>query len=305
MFVVFAVPARAQLTAPGADSLLAAGRLAQAERMYYSASTANPRDAVARASLGRFLAARGALRIGAVLLEEARQFGGDTARIARDLAPVYAALGDYRALASLRRSPLTPAERQRAVWLGANQQSLEFGDSAASLPYRPSTNGEGLGVVSLAIGNRRVEATIVPDESGLTLRGAAARSRSGLRTFGTDATGAIAVAPAVRVGNVVLGNEPVRAVSGTGTDTMSTIGLDVLRRLAPTFDPAARTIALRRSGQVPTTERGNRLPYLFDAQGFRILVDGKWRSIAGGENELPLAARRWTFDARRGDVILQ
>src|SRR5690242_539028 len=76
-----------------ADSLFASARVSAAESLYYAASSARPRDAVARAALGRYLASRGALRIGAVLLEEARQFGGDTASIARSLAPIYASLG--------------------------------------------------------------------------------------------------------------------------------------------------------------------------------------------------------------------
>src|SRR5437870_2911921 len=69
------------------DSLLAAGRLVSAESAYYATARANPRDPIARAALGRFLAARGATRVGAVLLEEARQFGGDSAAIARALLP--------------------------------------------------------------------------------------------------------------------------------------------------------------------------------------------------------------------------
>src|SRR5256885_11279967 len=59
-----------------ADSLLAAGRVATAESVYYATSRARPRDATARAALGRYLASRRALRIGAALPEEARLFGG-------------------------------------------------------------------------------------------------------------------------------------------------------------------------------------------------------------------------------------
>ena len=84
-----------------ADSLLASGRVSTAESVYYATSSARPRDAVARAALGRYLASRGALRIGAVLLEEARLFGGDSTTIARTLAPIYGSLGDYRALADV------------------------------------------------------------------------------------------------------------------------------------------------------------------------------------------------------------
>src|SRR5205823_6745967 len=97
-----------------ADSLLASGRVASAESLYYATSSARPRDAAARAALGRYLASRGALRIGAVLLEEARLFGGDTARIARALVPIYRSLGDWRSLAVLPKSPPSLAEGKRS-----------------------------------------------------------------------------------------------------------------------------------------------------------------------------------------------
>lgn len=306
-----ATSARAQWGVWEADSLLAAGRLAQAERLYYSTSNAAPRDPAPRAALGRFLAARGALRIGAVLLEEARQFGGDTAAIARALAPVYEALGDYRTLASLPRSPLSPAERQRAAWIGANQQTLEFADSIATVTYRPTANGEGLGVVSLRVGDRRVDAMIDPSTSGLLLRGPAARKRDGLRVFGKDSLGVVAAVPALSVGGVTLGNVPariddsVRGASKRRADTLSVLGLDVLRRLAPTFDPAGQTLVLRRSGQLSDATRGNRLPFLFDENGLRVLADGHWETAPAHNTALMLASRRWTLDSRRGDIILQ
>ncbi len=102
---------------PRADSALSRGLVPRAESLYYATSDAHPHDPVARAALGRYLAARGALQVAAVLLEEARTFGGDPARIARDLAPIYAHLGDYAALARLPRSPISQAERERVAWL--------------------------------------------------------------------------------------------------------------------------------------------------------------------------------------------
>jgi hypothetical protein len=81
--------------------------VAAAESLYYRGTTRRPRDPVARIALGRYLASRGALRVGAVLLEEARYFGADSVVVARELAPVYARLHDYAALAALPalRSP--------------------------------------------------------------------------------------------------------------------------------------------------------------------------------------------------------
>lgn len=72
---------RAQDSAPlppsRADSLLADGRWAEAEAAYYQRSARAPRDPVARAALGRFIAMKGAVRPGMVLIAEARRFGLD------------------------------------------------------------------------------------------------------------------------------------------------------------------------------------------------------------------------------------
>ena len=57
------------------DALIDAGRWSDAEEMLYAAARAQPRDPIARARLGRFLAMKGALRTGLVLIEEAAEFG--------------------------------------------------------------------------------------------------------------------------------------------------------------------------------------------------------------------------------------
>ena len=295
-----------------ADSLLASGQVAAAESLYYAASSARPRDATARAALGRYLAARGALRIGAVLLEEARLFGGDTTGIARALTPIYRALGDYRALAVLPKASLSAAERSRVSWLVAHPQVLEFADSIATIAYQPAGDGSGLGTVALRIGDRRVDALIDPRTTGIVLRGAAARRRRDLRVFGEDSTGILAVIPELRIGDVVLSNVAARldtstrsANDGPKSEPVSVVGLDVLRRLAPTFDPASSTLVLRRSGQVPPSVTGTRLPILLDESGLRVLVRGRWDTVTSHTSALMLATRRWTLDVRRGEALIQ
>ena len=296
-----------------ADSLLASGRVAAAESSYYAASSSNPRNASARAALGRYLAARGALRIGAVLLEEARQFGGDTAVIARALVPIYRSLGDWRSLSLLPKSPLSAAEAKRAVWLGARQSVLEFPDSVATITYRPVGDGSGLGIVSLRVGNQRVDALIDPRVSGLVLRGKAARARGGdIQLFGRDSIGVVAVVPELHIGGVTLSNvaaridtAPATPSGGTRADVVSLVGLDVLRPLAPTFDPPGSTLVLRRSGQIAATTPGKRVPILLDETGLRVLVNGHWDTAGSHATSLLLATRRWTLDARRGDAVLQ
>lgn len=293
-----------------ADSMLASGRVQAAESLYYAASSARPRDAVARAALGRYLAARGALRIGAVLLEEARLFGGDTARIALSLAPIYGSLGDYRALATLPSSPLSASQQKRVRWLVSHPPVLEFPDSVATLPYRPLADGSGIGVLSIALGERHVDAVIDSRVSGVVLRDRAAKRRSGLRVFGEDSTGAVAVLPELHVGTVTISNVPLLldADSATGAkrDRQSVIlGLDVLRRLAPTFDPVTDTITLRRTGQIGATMAGTRAPMLLDDQGLRFVIEGRWQTAMSPRAAKLLGAQRWTLDAKHGVLVLQ
>jgi len=295
---------------PQADSLLASGRVSAAESLYYAASSARPRDAAARAALGRYLAARGALRIGAVLLEEARLFGGDTARIARSLAPIYESLGDYRALAMLPASPLSGAEQKRVRWLVRHSPVLEFPDSIAALAYKPLVDGSGIGTVSLGIGERRVDALIDPRISGVVIRGRSANRRAGLRIFDDDSTGAVAIIPELHIGDVTLSNVPARLDADSSRQAKRArqtiaIGLDVLRRLAPSFDPATDSITLRRSGQVASTIVGTRAPMLLDEDGLRVIVDGHWEMGASPVLTRLLSSRRWTLDVKRGVVVLQ
>lgn len=305
--VVLAVPARAHAQWYGgvvqADSLLASGRVATAESVYYATSSARPRDATARAALGRYLASRGALRPGAVLLEEARLFGGDSVSIARSLAPIYNSLGDYRALAVLPASPLSPIERERARWLVSNAPVLEFPDSVDTLHYKPLADGSGIGSIAIGIGDRQVDAVIDAAVSGVVLRGRQAKRRGGLHSFGEDSTGVIAVVTELHIGDVTLSNVPARLEENTAGG--ASIGLDVLRRLAPTFDATTQTVTLRRSGQVASATAGTRMPMLLDAQGLRILIDGRWESSASRASGALLSTRRWTLDAKRGAVILQ
>ncbi len=64
-----------------ADASIAVGRLDAAEQELYAAVRRAPREPSARGALGEFLASRGRIRAGSVLLEEARQFGADPRRI--------------------------------------------------------------------------------------------------------------------------------------------------------------------------------------------------------------------------------
>lgn len=281
------------------DSLLASGQISPAESLYFAYAASNPRDPVARAALGRYLGERGASRVGAVLLEEARFFGGSPKTVAVDLVPLYRALGDYRALVTLPASPLSMSERAQAAWLATHAPTLEMPDSLA-VPFTPA--GDGLGTVSLRVGTRTVTATIDPRRSGLVLDVEAADDPS-LKLFriAGEAT-VVGVASTVRLGAVSLGNVPV-TVEAVGNGK-AVIGLDVLRGFAPTFDPARRLIRLRRSGRIAPGMPGIHVPALLLPDDVRVLRGAHFDSLADAEVATTLRARRWTLDTRRGEVVL-
>jgi len=90
--------ARAQedaLPRGAADAMLDAGRWREAEEMLYGDARQRPRDPVARARLGRYLAMKGALKPGLVLIEEAGEFGLPSSTM-RALATPIRTLLDWR-----------------------------------------------------------------------------------------------------------------------------------------------------------------------------------------------------------------
>lgn len=291
-------PACAQWGVWPADSLLAAGRIAAAESAYYEAARVRPRDPIARAALGRYLAARGATKVGAVLLEEARQFGGDSARLANVLAPLYARARDYKALVALRPDVLTVAERRQARWLADNAPEMRLRDTVAILTYRPMGNGDGLGTVLLRLGRTEVPAMIDARVSGLVLP---SRFRRDVRGFGTDGARGVAVARSVRLGGVVFTNVPATLV---GPNEPARIGFDVVAPYSPSFDPIAGLMTFRRVDRRSRAASGIRMPALFDATGLRVLMGTLWQPASSSTAAMMLATRRWMWDDRRGDVVL-
>ncbi|HET7457079.1 MAG TPA: hypothetical protein VFJ74_05430 [Gemmatimonadaceae bacterium] len=300
------------------DSLLRRGRVIEAESAYYDAARHAPRDPAARLALGRYLASRGALRIGAVLMEEARFFGGDAKTIGAELAPVYARLGDYRSLAALPGSPLTSAERARAEWLRDHAPEAKGPDSTRA-PYAPDAGGAGtLGRVTLSLGGEAVEATIDPAVRGLVLDTAWARRPEDAKAFGARQSGGapapVGAALAVKLGELTLTNVPTRFAAQPGGRAAARIGVDVLAALAPTFDERTRTLTLRRGGRVARDLPGEHLPTVTLAAGVWLASP----SLAAGGASAPASASlsaerarallrgtRWTMDARRGEVIVE
>lgn len=281
-----------------ADSLLAEGRLAAAESAYYAATRQRPRDPQARAALGRYLAARGGVRAGAVLLEEAQFFGGDSAALARALVPMYLRLGDYRALSELRPNVLSGAERRRAGWLATRKTEARLRDTVVLMSYRPMGDGGGLGTVTLRIGRAELPAVIDPRLSGLVLPSTMSRD---VRGFGAEGRRTVAAADTIRIGTVAFSNVPVMLGS---PDEAVRVGFDVLAPYYPAFDPVKGILTLRRVDRRAPRLAGPRIPALYDADGMRLLIGGRWQSSTASMPAMLLATRRWMWDWKLGDVVL-
>lgn len=92
---------RSPLPRSRADVLLDAGLWPQAEEAYYAQSRIRPRAPGPRAALGRYLAMKGAVLPGTVLIEEALKFGLDSA-VGRTLLRPWRSVIEWREIATIR-----------------------------------------------------------------------------------------------------------------------------------------------------------------------------------------------------------
>ena len=287
-----------------ADSLLRRGRVFAAETLYYYAARKTPRDPGVRLALGRYLAARGALMIGATLMEEALYFGADKKVVATYLAPVYERLENYKALSTLPSSPLPYAQRTRAEWLAENPPSIEGPDSA-SVPLAPGDSAS-LGEIALVIGGDTLRAKLDPRVQGVVLDTSWLRRKAIKRfasTYDNDWRNISGVAADVHVGAFTLNNVPVSFVA-SGMSLHARIGLDMIAKMAATVDERAGTIVLRREGRISDEATGERIPTLAYPGGLWLVRrDGVW-PLTGSMARGIIGGHRWTLNARRGEVIV-
>jgi hypothetical protein len=92
---------RSPLPRSRADVLLDAGLWPQAEEAYYAQSRLRPRAPAPRAALGRYLAMKGAVLPGTVLIEEALKFGLDSG-VARALLAPWRSVTEWRTIATIK-----------------------------------------------------------------------------------------------------------------------------------------------------------------------------------------------------------
>jgi hypothetical protein len=294
-----------------ADSVLEHGALAQAESMYYAAVRARPRDPAARRELGEYLVERGAPRVGMTLLEEAQRFGADPREVSRLLAPVYLSLGEYRSLAALPTPPLSRGEHDRARWLESHPTAIATPDSTIVATYRETPGSESLGHITIRVNGRPVEATLSVRTRGIVVSDQSPAARN-LRRFATPASAAdtgsravLAVADSIGVSRLAILNYPV-SIQPLGDKEQATIGLDVIGRFAPTFDPHTSRVTLRTSGRVDARLRNaGGLATRLTANDLLVLQGGGWVSATQPRISRILSERRWTLDAKRGQIIVE
>lgn len=288
-----------------ADSLLRDGAVERAESMYYAAVRAQPRNPEARWELGRYLISRGALRVGATLIEEAMRFGLDSAVGAAALAPVYLQIGQTQALAALPAAALGVSERARARWLVDHPSRAIAPDTLIAVAYQPSTGG-AIGTVALRLNGRTIDATIDAHARGLVVSDAAASSVQ-LRRFSSGSAstrGMPAVVDSLGIGRLSIANVPVTIASDISAPVM--IGLDAFGPYAPTFDPRARRVLLHPTGVSSAAAPDATVLQTLSVEGDLLVArGGGWASLTSPMLGSLLRDHRWTVDARRGRIIVE
>jgi hypothetical protein len=280
-----------------ADAAIAQGRLDDAEQLLFAASSRATREPSARGALGTFLASRGRLKVGAVLLEEARQFGGDAAVIDARLARIYSWMGDWSAVAALKHNVSSGPEADRARWLASHAPG-HSGPDSLSVPLEPN-EAFGLGTVVVTIETAPIQVDIDPNVDGLVLPSWPVVT-GGSQQFGMRDSATIAAVYALSIGTMRLANVPARL----SPRARPVIGLDVLAALSPTFDAAAHRLTLRQHGAAAS---GETLPILLAFPGVRIVAHAGQPPvfIESAAGRAALRGSRWTLDVRHGAIVAE
>jgi hypothetical protein len=315
--VLLAAPLAAQKSpgpspafAPGAEAALGKGRFALAESLLYAASERTPHDAGLRAGLGMYLASRGHIKIGTVLLEEARKFGANSALVDEHLAQMYPWIGDWSARAALGRSALSAAERAQAKWLSAHTPGTLGPDSVTVTMDDVGTDPNGIAVIgriAIVIAGTTILANINPSIDGImlppdkTVMGAA--QLFGKQQIGPDINARrdslmVAATHSMSIGALTLTNVPTSFMLGE----YAAIGLGVLAPYQPTFDAAHHRLTLHKR---PVAIRGDTIPFMLDFPGIMLAprvgqTPMEWNAPA---SRAAVNGLRWTLDLKRGSII--
>lgn len=306
MSVLSVTGAKAQAPAvrpAAADVARATGDVDETERALYAAVRRAPREPSARGALGAWLASRGQLRTGAVLLEEARLFGGDASAIAARLVHVYSWLRDWSSLAALTASPLSAGEKIRAAAL-ADRGSEVIGADSVVVPFAPLEVG-ALGRLPMVIGSDTLWAEVDPQVEGLVLPGLA-RGAGIVEIVGEDRRGMVLIVREISLGVLTMRNVPARIDASLGVGR-ARLGFDLFAMLAPTVDARAGTVTLRRSGRVDERIGVAGIAFVLGFPGVQLAArrGAPMAPIASPAGRSALRGRPWTVDIRRGVIWVQ
>jgi len=286
-----------------ADSLIQHGSVERGESLYYAAVRGHPRDPEARLALGRYLAERGATRVGVTLVEEAVQFGLARETAAPILAPMYDELEEYTDLLALPAGTVSAAERDRARWLAAHPPRTIAGDSTVMMAYTARPNGASLGTVTLRVNGRPLTMAISPTGRGISISESAANAVKAHRFPASAAHSVVASVDSIGLSRVAVTNVPVSIDAQTG-GVDGTVTLEFLARFTPTFEPAANRVTLRVGGTAPRFA-GNHFPLMDTAGDLAIVQAGGWAPLRLPQMSAMLRERRWTLDLKHGQLIVQ
>ncbi len=282
--------------ASAAEIAIAQGRLDDAEQLLFAASSRSTHEPSARGALGSYLASRGKLKIGAVLLEEARQFGGDAQVIEARLAKIYLWIGDWASIAALKHFAAPGPEHDRAKWLAAGHAPAHNSTDSVSVALEPNELA-GLGRIAITVGRATLQADIDPNIDGVVLPSTPEVSAES-QQFGMRDSATVAVVRELSIGAMHLANVHARLSPGG----RPAIGLDVLAPLLPTFDAGLHTLTLREHAVVVS---GDAIPFLLGFPGMRIVARAGQPPVAieSAAGRAALRGARWTFDLKRGAIV--
>jgi hypothetical protein len=163
------------------------------------------------------------------------------------------------------------------------------------------------------VNGRTVDAAIAPRGSGLIIADTSAivaRLHRFPMPEGSAARGRpllAAVADSIGIGRVSLTNVPV-VVAAIEDGHQATIGIDLLARFAPTFDPVTMRVVLRPAGTIAPGSAPigtTSFPTLLTRDELRVRQAGGWVAASSPAIASVLAGHRWTFDARRGALLIE
>lgn len=151
----------------------------------------------------------------------------------------------------------------------------------------------------IEVGNVRLPADVAADIEGLVLP-ATTDMMGAVEVFGSESGATLAVAHTVTIGRLTFRNVPARLEP----IVTARVGLDLLARLTPTFNLAARTLTLHAGAGAPA--RGDELRILLTFPGVRIAAraDAAPVGLESAAGRAALRGARWTLDLKRGAVIV-